>query len=258
MLSTGSERVAEAMGPEQAAEWLAGVRQVRSRARLETRGWWFPLIAFGIVVLSTAACYVPPAPAAAGGQANLDASLIMGILSTRAAVISVLWILGLGASYVASFLYYRHRGMRAGLVRMTWPWAVAGAVLMAIVVVTSPGVVNTLGLPTYLMLGTGFSDLFVRGLGPLLSVAVALPLLAWIERSAVLAAFSLAFLGLTLWVSLYDVENLLGPAGASMGTAANVSVAGATLLVAGLVAYRNQRGQRRRVAPRVKGRCPTP
>jgi hypothetical protein len=56
-------------------------------------------------------------------------------------------------------------------------------------------------------------DLFVRGLPPLLTVALALTLLVWVERSRALTAITVAFLVIALTANLYDPENLFARVG---------------------------------------------
>lgn len=80
-----------------------------------------------------------------------------------------------------------------------------------------------------------FGNLVIRGLTPLITIAIGLFVLARSERSWPLATFAAAFLALALVASLYDMENVAYRLGlGSPGFQTNVIVAGVTLLLGGL------------------------
>lgn len=226
---------------EPAAEWLDVVRSARRSARAQSQGWWFPLVALGLSVLSVAWLYVPLGRSSAAGQdlaALLAGPTGGGHLITGSGCLAV----AIGVGYAVSGAYYFGLSMRRGLVRRVWYWMVPGLLLLLFLAVTSgstliaAGVPGRVELPSGMMLSSYLPDLFSRGTSPLLAVALSLPLLAWVERSPSLAWFSISLLGLTLLASLYDLENLLGAQGASAGGAVGVGLVGGMLLIGGLSA----------------------
>src|SRR2546422_996668 len=82
-----------------------------------------------------------------------------------------------------------------------WTW-------FPLLVISSPGVASVLHVPASWVYWIRPGGLFIRGLTPLLPVAVGVGVLAWTERSRALGAFAIGFLGLAILVNLYDLENL--------------------------------------------------
>jgi len=76
----------------------------------------------------------------------------------------------------------------------------------------------------------------VRGLTPLLTIALGLFVLAWAERSGPLMGFAAGFMALALLLALYNVENVFYRIGVGVpAPAINVIIAGAVLLLGGAV-----------------------
>ena len=102
-------------------------------------------------------------------------------------------------------------------------------------------------------------DLVVRGTFPFVIIAVGLCVLAWAERSIVLAVIAVGYLALALTASLYDVQNFLFNHGVSYSTdvndLTNVVLPALVLLLSGAGAWVAQRRHRVRVPadPAVSG-----
>ncbi|MHB8295766.1 MAG: hypothetical protein ACYDH5_14310 [Acidimicrobiales bacterium] len=240
-----------------AAEWLDAVRSVRTTARAQSQGWWFPLVALGLSVLSVSWLYLPLSLPTGRGEdmaALLAGPAGRGHVTTGSGCLAV----AIAVAYAASGTYYLAASRRRGLVRRMWYWMVPALLLLLFSSVTSGatlsamGVPGRIGLPSVMKLSLYLPDLFSRGTGPLLAVALALPLLSWVERSPRLAWFSLLMLGMTLLASLYDLENLLGAPGMSAGGTVGVALIGG-VLVAGGLAGRLPGGLPARLARRSRG-----
>jgi hypothetical protein len=123
-------------------------------------------------------------------------------------------------------LYYRRRADARGIGGSVWPYALTGVGLLGFLVVAS-------------MVGRlQPGDLFVRGLTPLLTIALGLFVLAWVERSFALGLFAAAFLTLALVVNLYDIENLFQRVGMGVPVPAiSLMVSGSVLLLAGVLSW---------------------
>jgi hypothetical protein len=109
--------------------------------------------------------------------------------------------------------------------------------LLAALLLTSGGAIGLILVP---------GDLVVRGLAPLLTVPLALLMLARIERSPALVAVACGILLVALVANLYDIENLFYRAGVTAPSPQiNLLVLGGTLLAAGagcwLVTWRARR-----------------
>jgi hypothetical protein len=75
-------------------------------------------------------------------------------------------------------------------------------------------------------------------LTPLLTIALGLFVLAWVERSFALGLFAAAFLTLALVVNLYDIENLFQRVGMGVPVPAiSLMVSGSVLLLAGVLSW---------------------
>jgi hypothetical protein len=239
-LPPASERAASA------AEWLRWSRQIRCGIRSSRRGSWFALVSLGALVLATSWLYLPSSRQGGLVSSHRTAAGVLVGPGFHSLAVTLIWIVGTPLAYLATLAYYRFRARRTGLEVSLWSWVGVGLALFAVLVLLSPATTGT-ALPFARWAGWLHpSDLSIRGTQPVLAVALALPLLAWLERSRALAAFAGAFLAIALWVSLYDVENLLGYFGAPLATAPGVALAGAVLVVAGLVASIHQRASHRR------------
>jgi len=238
------------MTDEVPARTLGYVASFRSRARSARHNFGFPVLVLGLVTAGAVPFYLLHPPGQSGSQALSTTPLAGSVggyfLPHAGQWAAVYWLVALGVAYGATVAYYRARGRQLGLQGRVVPAAVLGAVLVVVLVASSPSMVVFLHLPsgtTYLHPG---GDLAVRGLSPLLVVASVLLALAYLERSVSRAAFALVFLGVALLVNLYDVENtvatLTGAAvPAALTEVPNVALAAAYLLVGGVVFSRTER-----------------
>jgi hypothetical protein len=155
-----------------------------------------------------------------------------GVFTTSPRAIAIYWLISLPIAYLLIGWWYFSRGRRKGVTTSPLSYVLVGIGLLALLVLTSARMSELLHLPAWthvLVIG----DLVVRGLVPLLTIALGLFVLSYIERSRTLALFSAAFLGLALLVNLYDLENVAGRLGYSVGPEIGVFVAGLFMLGGG-------------------------
>jgi hypothetical protein len=97
-------------------------------------------------------------------------------------------------------------------------------------------------------------EILDRATFPFVLIAIALCVLAWAERSVVLAVVAAAYLALSLVASLYSLSNVVGQPGWHLGPATlllpNVVLPALVLLLSGAGAWAAQRWHR---APRSAG-----
>lgn len=227
--------------------WLA---TLRSNVRATRRAFWFPLISLGAIVLLAGWFYLPAKVPSTNARSSSVAIKAVGVtpvqmpLASHSTAVVMLWIIGLPIAYLASLAFYHRRSRRTGLVVSIGMWATVGIGLLAAMVTFSPIVVAALHLPVDWSAWETAGPAGGQALKPLLAITIALPLLAYLEYSPGLGAFSAGFAGFVVLISLYDVQNLFGALGSALGNALGVFLAGALLVVAGLVARRRQRVQR--------------
>ncbi|MGH9071930.1 MAG: hypothetical protein ACRDX8_12385, partial [Acidimicrobiales bacterium] len=177
-------------------DWYSDVGRLRRRSRLARGTPWFPLLLFGVIVLASIPLYLPGSPCGTHRSCvfELPQFFPAGVLSAR----------------------------RRGVTRSVRAFVATGVGLLGLLVVTSlAGLLR-------------FSDLTVRGLTPLITIAIALFVLARPERSWSLAAFATTFLALVLLANLYDIENMTYRIGRGSFGAMNVVVVGVALLLGGI------------------------
>ena len=209
------------------------------RARRVRQGYWFPLVVFGALVAGATPFYLLNIPAEGNGTSNVAiapaAPLFLGggsfFDSGRAA--SIYWLIALTAGYVAVVFYYRLRALRTGVAGRIWPYAAVGLGLLALLLIAGPitPIPRVLGLS-----GLQVNDMTVRGLIPLVVIAIGLLVLARSERSVMLTWFALCYLALALVANLYDLGNLddfPGPGAADYDNVPDLLVPAAFLLLGG-------------------------
>jgi hypothetical protein len=218
------------MASSEPAGWATAVEHLRSRTRAARGTPWFPLTLFGVEALASSPLYVQPDTACPDGRpscASLDPSPLSvhlpgGLFTANPAAIGVFWLVAAPLGYLATGAFYRARARRRGVGISTTSYVLTGLGLLALLVAST-----TVG-------ETVLGDLFIRGLTPLITVAIGLFVLARAQRSRPLAIFAVAFLGLVLLANLYDMQNLTYRMGlGSTGDQTNVIVVGAALVLAG-------------------------
>jgi hypothetical protein len=170
-------------------------------------------------------------------------SLFPGGMSTASPrAVSLYWLIALPLAYLVIAWWYRRRAQRRGVSTSPVAYVVTGLALVALLVATSQGALSWLTpgphsrlrwlFPGASVLGLG--DLGIRGLLPLLTVSIALFVLAYCERSRPLAEFAVSLLALSLLVNLYDLQNVAYRLGIMVGPEIGVFVVGLYLLGGGL------------------------
>lgn len=231
---------------EVASEVLTERDRLRARMRGRRRAGWFVPVMLGLLVLASAPFYWRQIAACPGGRSACVEAAFPGPLANAVgpmptssglgAWATLYWVCALATALVAGAVFLRRRSRRSGVDVATWPAVVAGAVVAAYLVLTSPAVVGSLSsgrAPVGLLL----PDLHLRGLTPLLVLAVALGVLALAERSRALGIGAALFAGVAVVANLYDLSNLAARLGwqlsASAGPLANVVIPGLVLLGVG-------------------------
>ena len=229
--------------PAQAKAWIDDVSELRSRTRRARRGLWFPLILFGLVILASTPLYVNPTitPTAAfltpdvpsspstftgnGGDSGLLGFSPGGMFSFSPLMVTVFWLVAGPLGYVLTAGFYWLQARRRGVATSIRAYVLTGLGLFALLVAISTPLIP---VPVH-------GNLLVRGLTPLLAVALGLFVLARVERSWPLLAFAVPFLALCVTANLYDMENVVYRLGlSSAGPEVNVIVVGSVLLLAGV------------------------
>ena len=196
--------------PSEAQRTVDEVTGLRRRTRRARQAFWFPLLVFGALILGSTPLYTlpsltntPDGVVVGGGHAPL------GLLAPGFAA-GLFWLIGVPVAYVATAMFYLWRGHRRG-VRTTWrAYVFVGLGLFAVVALLTvnlprkvPGRRLFIRLFDYLP-----GDLVVRGLVPLLAIAVGFMILAVAERSWAFGLFAIVFFAVALTANLYDMSNV--------------------------------------------------
>jgi hypothetical protein len=229
------------MESSEAAVLLQTVNKVRAGVRKAQRAYWFPLVTFGAIILGAIPFYrrVPAFTGPDGIEvfprwlpSPLD--IVSGFdLPGGGRWASLYWLIALPLGYIATAYYYRRRAIQTGVEGQTRRYVLAGLGLFAFLVLISPGFGSFLRVPYVLIWWQRWP--FFQGLTPLLTIALGLFVLARVERSYGLAAFSVVFLGIAIMSNTYHPENLFSRFGITVPSPQiNVIIPGALLLLAGL------------------------
>jgi len=235
-------------------ELLTEMTMLRRRTRSARHAYWFPLVLFGLLICVSAPFYLRPgfAPGSASGTgpgfaAGVPSFSILGSASGSLAssYLPYYWLTALSAGLLVTLLWYRRHARQVGLETPARRYVITGAVITALAFILPP-LSGLPGLHWLRVLWPG--DLVVRGMFPFLIIAVALCVLAWAERSPALAVIAVAYTGISLLVSLYDIENVmyrlgwnLSADGGRLGALPSVLLPALVLLAAGAGAFAVQR-----------------
>ncbi len=222
----------EAINRGSAAALAVEVKDLRRRTRQARGTPWFPLILFGLLVLASTPLYADPVATCPVTQSYCSGEISVsplnsffpgGVFTASPAAVATFWLVAGPLGYLATGAFYWARSRRRGV-----------AISPVTYVATGLGLLVLLGVTTWAGVFP-FGNLIIRGLTPLITVAIGLFVLARSERSWPLATFAVAFLGLTLLANLYDVENVAYRIGlGSHGPQVNVIVVGTVLMLAGV------------------------
>lgn len=243
-------------GGAEATELLVSVDHARGRTRRDRHGFWFPLVAFGLLTLLSTPLYwqypislrhlAKGSVTYSGGGISFPGNGPDPYFWTNGLGrwVTYYWTAALILGYIVTVLFYRRRAARVGISQRVWPTVVIGVGALAFVLWA-----NDILRPTsrgILMSG----DLWGRGTVSLLILSLGLLTLAISERSAWYEIYSLGFIGLALLSSLYNVSNLFdrfgigGPFDGNAQELPNLLLPAAYLLLGGLVCWAIQRHTR--------------
>jgi hypothetical protein len=235
------------MDASHATELLADVQRLRRRTRLARHGYWFPLLVFGLLALGALPLFRYPSLAdqvGPGSYATDQPPWIRGVTTggqflADPAALSLYWLIAIPLGYVATVAFYRYHARRSGVASRLRPYVATGLALLAALLLLAGGATGLIVVP---------GDLVVRGLAPLLTVPIALLMLARIERSWAVAAVACGVGLVALVANLYDIENLFYRVGVTAPSPQiNLIVLGGALLVAGAGCWLVTRRARRRL-----------
>ena len=197
------------------ARLLAEMRAIGDRTSAAARGYWLPLVLFGLLICGSLPFYERLQSAGAVRHALagfLSICKDAGIHSCHVVVtegyVSVVtalgyyWQLAIPAGVVLTVLWYRWRGRRTGLRQPTYVFLVAGLLLGELVLLL-PLLFSRLG-------PQGDVSRALDHEGALVLIAAVLWVLAWTERSWVLAVIVAVFFVVAVPVSHFDGGGLAG------------------------------------------------
>lgn len=226
------------------------LRQLRVAARRDRQQWPFALVVLGLVVVLAAPFYV-------GGRSRWFFVTGNGVVQTSSALgpladigppftrlgewAGLYWVVALVAAGLLIAVHDRRAATRRGIAGPVWPAVTAGLVLLVVLLALTPRILTLVPLTPRAPLSTralGANEtLYLRGLTPLLVIALVLVVLAWTERSVALAVVAAVQLALALVANLYDLSNLayhLGlPAVGPDAMLPNLLLPGVVLIVTG-------------------------
>lgn len=197
------------------------MKTLRRQARAARQAYWFPLVVFGLLTAASVPFYLQPpfsqSPAGAGPSApggtvpGPPLPFLGGSPGLLDSYLGYYWLAALLGGLLVTQLWYRWHARRVGLQTPARGYLITTAVLTALALAIPP--LSLLRSPHWLrflhrlqLLWPG--DLVIRGTFPFVIIAVGLLVLAWAERSRMLAVTGVAYLGAALLASLYDVGNL--------------------------------------------------
>jgi hypothetical protein len=246
---------------EEAARSLRSVSELRTRTRLARDGHWFVLLVFGVVVLGSIPFYVetfltassPGCQAVNGGVSCVyrpyhpvlgGAFNSMWALNGLGRWATLYWAPAIVIGFAVVVAYYRRRAAVVGVQGRIWPAVVVGVGLLVLVLAVDR---RTSPFPP-------IPDLWLRGTGALLIIALGIAALAMLERSRAFGLYAVGFCGLALLSCLYDDSNLFDRFGIGnpfLGggeEVPNLLLPGLYLLLGGIGFWLGNRHRRQRVA----------
>jgi hypothetical protein len=197
------------------AQLLDEMRAIGDRTGAAARGYWLPLLLFGAVTCGSLAFYErlpkpPPGLAAPPAAAPCQAALGhpcqgAAVRAEHVTVITALgfyWQFAIPAAVVLIVLWYQWRGHRVGLRTPARGFLITGLVLGELVLL-GPILADQSRSLTGLIHDT-------HQVGAQVIIAALLWVLAWAERSPLLAVIAAVYLAAALAVSPFDNSGLAG------------------------------------------------
>jgi hypothetical protein len=232
-----------------ARETLDKVRDLRRFTRQARRAFWVPLAVYALLTLASSPLYVRvhrPDSVWHGDEGNAF-GLLGGQVVEHADEAALYWLIAVPLGYLIIAGAYRWRAYRRGVAAAWRTYVLGGLILFALIALVLSNVAPPLqrAFLTYV-----HGNLIVRGLLPLLILAIGFLVLAGVERSLEFGVFAVGFLALALTTNLYDMSNLTTRVGFGVDRPyINNLVVGFALLAASLYFALRARGWR--LVPRV-------
>ncbi|WP_433523282.1 hypothetical protein ACQPZ2_41055 [Nocardia pseudovaccinii] len=180
-----------------ARQALSATRQLTRRVRLAQRSTWFPLVLLGLVVLASAPFYrlgrhvvtCDPALGARGGVEIIHRGTCVQVVGWP---VGVYWIVAFVLAYAAIAVVYVYRARSRGVGARILPYVGSG-IAAGLVFGIASAWAQQLDLQGYFPTGP-----VAVGMVPLLSIGLALFVLARVERNWPLLAFAIGYLVVAL------------------------------------------------------------
>jgi hypothetical protein len=248
---------------EELGELLDELDRLRRFTRAVRHGYWLPLVLLGLLMIGATPLYFRPSsqavlgasrvvfkprPGASGSgfvppchvvngvvftpckSATITAGATYfpsGVTTTSPRAIAVYWLIALPLAYVVVAVWAHRRAIRRGVSTPMLAYALTGVVLVVLLVLS--------GLLAGAWTSAGrLSSIGSRGLTALFVIALGLLVLAYRERSGTMWAISGVFLGYSILINLYDLNNFIIRFGIDVGPEIGVFIGGVFILLAGL------------------------
>jgi hypothetical protein len=220
-----------------ARQTLSTTRQLTRRVRHAQRSTWFPLVLLGLVVVASAPFYrlgryvvtCDPALGARGGVEIIHKGSCVQVVGWP---VGVYWIFAFVLAYVAIAAFYVYRAHRRGVGARVLPYVGSG-IAAGLVFGIASAWAQQLNLIGYFPAGP-----VAVGIVPLISIGLALFVLARVERNWPLSAFATGYLVVALLACGIGTRRLGLNVGSNLAPTwsflPSLVVAGGVLLLGGL------------------------
>lgn len=194
---------------------LADVTRRRARTRTQVRGAWLPLAVFGLLTLITIPLYLHPFAFPHGGTYGYlsltRTPFFAGLPDARSQDQAWLfWLVAGPAGYLVCALWDHRRARRTGLSPRWDRFVAVGLGLLALLAATHLVPVRTILTSRYgdgsASIGAGFG--IAAFLTPLVTVALGLLVLAWVDRSWIVGTTGLVYGALVVTINVYGYGNI--------------------------------------------------
>jgi hypothetical protein len=222
-----------AVSVDAARQALSTTHELTRRVRRAQRGTWFPLVLLGLVVVASAPFYrlgryavtCDPALGARGGVEIIYRGACVQVVGWP---VGVYWIFAFVLAYVAIAAFYVFRARRRGVGVRVLPYVGSG-IAAGLVFGIASAWSQQLGVVGYFPTGP-----VAVGLVPLISIGLALFVLARVERNWPLLVFATGYLVVALLVCGIWMRGLGLDLGPMWSFLPGLVVAGGVLLLGGV------------------------
>ena len=220
-----------------ARQALSTTRQLARRVRHAQRGTWFPLVLLGLVVVASAPFYrlgryVVTCDPALGARGGVEIIYMGTCVQVVGWPVGVYWILAFVLAYAAIAAFYVYRARSRGVGARVLPYVGSGIAAGLVFGITSAWT-QQLNLGGYFPVGP-----VAVGMVPLISIGLALFVLARVERNWPLLAFATGYLVVALLACGIGTRELGLNVGSNLGPMwsflPGLVVAGGVLLLGGM------------------------